>query len=74
MSHYMYNEWWEKVDAGIHCLQQSPQSDFLSVARRITASGSSHLSHQDGEVLDECQQLTAHSSWTVPMSHYMYNE
>ena len=26
---------------------------------RFTASGYSHLSHQDGGILDECQQLTA---------------
>ena len=28
MSHYKYNEWWDKHKIGIHCHQGSPQADF----------------------------------------------
>ena len=35
MPHYEYNEWWDKVEIGIHCPQWSPLADFWVAGGKI---------------------------------------
>ena len=71
MSHVKYNEWWDKVEIGIHSLQWSPQAHFWVMDREILGLGSADFT---AELWTIGQVDASHSSWTVPMSHFKYNE
>ena len=59
MSHCEYNEWWDKVEIGIHGPQWSPQADFGVMGGEIFSRSASHIPHQDCVGLDQCMQFTA---------------